>query len=86
MFEPAKRATAVDDYALSPAVADSVFFIGALTWGLRPRLYAYACYRRLRSYFPYFLRNIVSLLPPVMRQPTLSYDPGHTTRYREGKR
>jgi len=24
-------------------------FIGTSTWGLRPRLYAYACYRRLRN-------------------------------------
>ena len=24
------------------------FLFGTLTWGLRPRLYAYACYRRLR--------------------------------------
>ena len=24
-------------------------FIGTLTWGLHPRLYAYACYRRLRN-------------------------------------
>ena len=35
---------------LSPAVAgSSPFGVGALTWGLRPRLYAYACYRRLRN-------------------------------------
>ena len=39
----------VNSIPLSPAVAGSDPFIGALTWGLRPRLYAYACYRRLRK-------------------------------------
>ena len=34
---------------LSPAVAGSGLLFGTYTWGFRPRLYAYACYRRLRS-------------------------------------
>ena len=41
--------------SLSPAVAGSGPFIFTLTWGLRPRLYAYACYRRLRNIIPFRL-------------------------------
>ncbi len=31
------------------------FLFGTLTWGLRPRLYAYACYRRLRNFIRFRL-------------------------------
>ena len=47
--EPAIAGDSARFLRLSPAVAGSALFIGTLTWGLRPRLYAYACYRRLRK-------------------------------------
>jgi phosphohistidine swiveling domain-containing protein len=43
---------------LSRALA---FLFGTLTWGLRPRLYAYACYRRLRNRFRLFVQNLSSI-------------------------
>src|SRR5690348_4313908 len=42
-LEPVKRATACL-YRLSPAIAGSFFIFDVCPWGLRPRLYAYACF------------------------------------------
>jgi len=49
IVEPVKTGDSRKNCRLSPAFAGSDLFIGALTWGLRPRLYAYDCYRRLRK-------------------------------------
>ena len=48
--EPAIAGDSVKFSRLSPAIAGSGAFFGSLTWGLRPRLYAYACYRRLKTF------------------------------------
>ncbi len=48
--EPAIAGDSAKFSWLSPAAAGSILLLAHLTWGLRPRLYAYACYRRLRTY------------------------------------
>ena len=41
------------DFMLSPVPRAADLFFVIRSWGLRPRLYAYACYRRLRDIFPF---------------------------------
>ena len=45
---------------LSPAVAGSLSILMAPPWGLRPRLYAYACVRRLRDFLCKAVSKITS--------------------------
>ena len=49
MPEPVKTGDCVKFFSLSPAIAGSCPFIWHVNLGLAPRLYAYACYRRLRN-------------------------------------
>jgi hypothetical protein len=53
IVELVKRATASKIAGFRPLARAPILFIDALTWGLRPRLYAYACYRRLRKSFDF---------------------------------
>src|SRR5690349_19839471 len=50
-FKPAKRATAVNTFELSPVSRAQTIFCSAVPWGLRPRLYAFACFAGSQKFF-----------------------------------
>ena len=52
-LEPVKTGDSVKVIGFRPLSRAPNAFITPLTWGLRPRLYAYACYRRLRKSFDF---------------------------------